>query len=245
VLGNPRQAVADAAGGQDPAVLIANDEPLVAVHARPTSNRERRRCVCHGSQSGGPRLTGRRWRLSTSGSFSRTESVPRRRRPRSPERSLRWIPAWRIRLASMRRTLSERERALLLHIIDLAGDEDREALRQQADAAVVTGHCGCGCPTVDLEVEPGRSTPIDGRRLVFDAWWTPADDRQGGGVLMFVIDGWLSLLEVWWTDDTPPSELPPPREVFSAMQSSFHRPVRSSPRCNRREPVPAQRRTSR
>lgn len=122
----------------------------------------------------------------------------------------------------VRRPLDERERELLLHMIDFADPLDRETLVQQADAAVVTGYCGCGCgcPTVDLEVGQERARPIEGRRVILDAWWTPPDDRHGGGVLLFIIEGWLSLLEVWWADDAPPTELPPPSEVVPSVQQS-------------------------
>jgi len=116
----------------------------------------------------------------------------------------------------MRRPLDEREHELLLHMIGLADAGDREALLRQAEAAVVTGLCGCGCPTVDLEIDPSRAQPIEGERIIVGADWVPEDD-DGGGVLLFVVEGWLSLLEVWWVGDAPPDRLPPPAEVVASQ----------------------------
>lgn len=81
----------------------------------------------------------------------------------------------------VRRPLIEREHELLLHMIGFAEPPDRKVLLQQADAAVMNGYCGSGCPTIDLEVDHERAQAIEGRRIVLDAWWTPADARDGGG----------------------------------------------------------------
>jgi hypothetical protein len=97
-------------------------------------------------------------------------------------------------------------------MIGLADASHREDLLRQADVAVVTGYCGCGCPTVDREVDASLASPIDGERVVIGADWAPRDD-DGGGVLLFIIEGWLSLLEVWWVVDAPPAQLLPRSEV--------------------------------
>jgi hypothetical protein len=36
----------------------------------------------------------------------------------------------------------------------------------------------------------------------------PGDSREVGGLLVFLDEGWLSLLEVWWME-APPAEFPP------------------------------------
>lgn len=107
------------------------------------------------------------------------------------------------------RALSEAERAILE--VMLAEDFPGAAeLRQQLDAVVVSGVCGCGCPSVNLEVrgdvpvaEVTSRTPIN----------ADVEGDPGGGMIVFVDDGLLSCLEYYGVDDSPPAAFPDPSLV--------------------------------
>lgn len=75
------------------------------------------------------------------------------------------------------RPLTEREAATLRFM--LSPDDPRlAALREQAQVAMVTGMCECGCATIYLDVDRGRSRPAAGLR-------SPATDtasRDGVGL---------------------------------------------------------------
>ncbi|EOD64364.1 hypothetical protein [Amycolatopsis vancoresmycina] len=80
-------------------------------------------------------------------------------------------------------------------------------LRAQAPTARVTSRCGCGCPTIDLEVdETTPSAPLK-NSVAIEA------DAPGGGLIVFVDDGRLSCLEYWTTADEPPAEFPPAGKI--------------------------------
>jgi hypothetical protein len=102
------------------------------------------------------------------------------------------------------RPLSDREAEVLHFLLEL--DDDRLApLRQQAQSAVVTGTCACGCASIDLSVDRDSSSPVALCSPVLSA------DSIAGvppvGLLLFLDDGWLSLLEIWWIE-SPPVEFP-------------------------------------
>ncbi|MCR6489901.1 hypothetical protein M8542_44525 [Amycolatopsis sp. OK19-0408] len=100
----------------------------------------------------------------------------------------------------MSRELTPREREVLTFL--LAGDFPGAAqLRAQAETARVTGQCGCGCPTIDLEVD--ATLPAADLEEPVEA------DAPGGGLILFADEGRLSGLEYWTTSDDVPSELPP------------------------------------
>lgn len=65
--------------------------------------------------------------------------------------------------------------------------------------------CPCGCATVDLEVDRTAAAPADVRGdTVLEA------GCPGGGVLLFVQDGYLALLEIYSFLDAPLTTWPPP-----------------------------------
>jgi hypothetical protein len=117
----------------------------------------------------------------------------------------------RIWLGSMTypRPLSARERAVLDFL--LAGADDRLApLRTQAKTAIVTGMCECGCPTMYLDVDhalvpaPLVSPAVEsGTRQTAEM-----DPRSYVGVILFLEQGDLSSLELWYVSDVPPPEFP-------------------------------------
>jgi hypothetical protein len=77
-----------------------------------------------------------------------------------------------------------------------------DVLREQAEKARVVGGCGCGCPTVNLEVDLRRSRRADPGRGVLSAWVL---DDEGAALLLFVREGKLSGLEISWMDEPPKS----------------------------------------
>ncbi|MEU5263053.1 hypothetical protein [Amycolatopsis sp. NPDC021455] len=81
-------------------------------------------------------------------------------------------------------------------------------LRAQAATARVTGRCGCGCPSINLEVD--RTLPV---AVVADAPVAVEADVPGGGLIVFAEEGHLSCLEYWSTGDEPPAAFPPPDRI--------------------------------
>ncbi|MCX5204583.1 hypothetical protein OG897_24400 [Streptomyces sp. NBC_00237] len=83
------------------------------------------------------------------------------------------------------------------------------ALRAQIPHARVTGRCGCGCATVDLEVdrEAVTAAPWHDRPAVEAGY--PADE-YGAGVLLFTAEGYLSGLEIYSASGDPVTEWPDP-----------------------------------
>ena len=97
----------------------------------------------------------------------------------------------------------------------LSVDDPRiEPLREQRRSAVVTDLCGCGCASINL-----RSTAnTPDRRRSADSPFRPTRIRplppmhprwRTAALLLFLDEGWLSLLEICWLE-TPPPEFPPP-----------------------------------
>jgi hypothetical protein len=94
--------------------------------------------------------------------------------------------------------------AMLSHASGYA-TKSEAALRAQAETAMVVGKCGCGCASIDLEVDP--ATP-DAEDQVLDLF-NPGPPPQG--VLVFVRESRLAGLEIFNYDPTPnPKEFPPP-----------------------------------
>lgn len=87
--------------------------------------------------------------------------------------------------------------AALLHALLAFDFPGVEELREQARSLLVTGSCACGCGTIDLRPvgdELPRSLAASPVEITGDV-----RDQEGnlvGGVLLFVHDGLLSLLEV-------------------------------------------------
>src|ERR1700712_998082 len=106
------------------------------------------------------------------------------------------------------RPLLDGERAVLLAALRAIDGPGRTELLAQADKAMVSGYCGCGCATVDLVVKgkvpaaPGVRSPIDTLEV------RGGDGERLGGILGFLADGYLSLLEVFSYDTPPISPFP-------------------------------------
>jgi hypothetical protein len=103
------------------------------------------------------------------------------------------------------------ERELLLMLLPEDGFPDVGVYRTQVEHAIVTGLCGCGCPTVYLEIDPvlAPRAGFHGDPLLPYT----ARTREGDAVqqlLVFAREGWLESLELSWTTMTPPLEFPEP-----------------------------------
>ncbi len=98
------------------------------------------------------------------------------------------------------RELTQREAQTLALMLSARFPGD-EVLREQAAYAVVTGHCACGCATIELGLGDGApvAPQIQGAPLV----QTRARDidEHMVGLMLFVIDGRLSSLEIVWYDE--------------------------------------------
>ena len=96
----------------------------------------------------------------------------------------------------------------------LGVDDPRvEPLREQRKSLVVTGLCGCGCASIHLAVDRGRHGPaaICRQPIAADVRRTTAVDAERTnvcGILLFLDEGWLSVLEICWVE-TPAAEFPP------------------------------------
>ncbi|WP_435896839.1 hypothetical protein [Streptomyces griseosporeus] len=102
----------------------------------------------------------------------------------------------------------------------LRGDDPVSvALRAQIPHAWVAGRCGCGCATVDLEVDrhavpaaPAHESPA------VEAGYSSPVAAAGGrpvspGVLVLTDDGYLSRLEIYSVGDEPITAWPDPRHL--------------------------------
>ncbi|MEU7002993.1 hypothetical protein [Nonomuraea sp. NPDC046570] len=108
------------------------------------------------------------------------------------------------------RPLSAEEQVVILALLaqDFPGAEE---LRAQVPSAVVTGHCGCGCATVNLRPGTGPralNSPVQDGVLI-----SAYTRGRGDGVLLFVEDGHLSCLEIYATEDEP-APLPHPEDLI-------------------------------
>jgi hypothetical protein len=114
------------------------------------------------------------------------------------------------------RDLTPEERRILERLLSYAfpgGDE----LREQLVGTKVDGACTCGCPTVDLLPERSERLRAPVRRQIpIEA---TGRDTDGGqlGVLLHVIDGYLSELEIYSPDGQPICGYPEPDalQIFS------------------------------
>jgi hypothetical protein len=116
---------------------------------------------------------------------------------------------------SSSRELTTRETENLSFLLS-ADFQGAPALRAQAQSAKVTGSCACGCPTIDLEVDRETMPRAElASRVPVEALSVSEAPDEPGGLLLFTEDGWLSMLEIWFTSDEPPREFPPP-QAFQA-----------------------------
>lgn len=111
---------------------------------------------------------------------------------------------------SDRRTLTSDERALLNGFL-VAEFDGVAALRVQAGQVLASSGCTCGCGTIDLHVPSDAPRSSSRRRMPLEREVVGAEGQPIGGLLLFLDDGWLSLLEVYSFGE--PLLLPPPHRV--------------------------------
>jgi hypothetical protein len=115
------------------------------------------------------------------------------------------------------RDLTPRESEILDFLLSI-DDARLDPLREQRRTVKVTGGCGCGCATIDLAVDRERSGPADICGQPVSAVLTPeaepSDPRDHVGLLLFLEDGWLSQVEIWWIQNPAPEF--PPASSFAA-----------------------------
>jgi hypothetical protein len=113
------------------------------------------------------------------------------------------MPGYRESVKARPLTASERG------ILDLLLTQDFEgvdALRAQVPHVSVVGRCTCGCATVDLAVDKGRCKPAPSysRPILSEAQVVDDDKEPLGGVIAFLDDGYLSMLEIYSYGDPIP-----------------------------------------
>jgi hypothetical protein len=93
------------------------------------------------------------------------------------------------------------------------GQADGRAFLPQLDRARVVSRCGCGCATIDLEVD---GIPRAGRigRVLGDFTFTDGDDVSG--IFIYESDGVLGGMEVYGLSGDAPKVLPLP-DVLEPM----------------------------
>ena len=121
-------------------------------------------------------------------------------------------------LAEFPRQLTSREAQILDFMLDV--DDPRiEGLRAQRQSVVATRRCGCGCASIDLAVDRTQSKAAAICRQPISAELNKTraalpDPDEAYGLMLFLDDGWLSLLEIWWILKPPPTF--PPASSFDA-----------------------------
>lgn len=114
---------------------------------------------------------------------------------------------------------TDAERAALHKVLNF-DFEGADELRQELDGLQVRASCACGCPSIALFHPDGhhafnpearsRMAPLD---LAITAG--PDPDDHGGGMILWLIDGHLADLEIYWHGQTQ-SEVPPPDRIVAA-----------------------------
>jgi hypothetical protein len=104
-------------------------------------------------------------------------------------------------LVNVRRPLTERERETLNALLSVDFD-GVEALRLEAEQAVVVGGCDCGCPSIDFYEEPGIGMHV---RVNAET----QDDFDG--LFLYTVAGRLGGIEwVGASGEVDPPEFPDP-----------------------------------
>jgi hypothetical protein len=101
------------------------------------------------------------------------------------------------------RPLSDTEKAVAWKLLQGAGVPELDVLAAQLDAAWATSKCECGCPTISMAVDASRAKPTShsGKPVA-------TADYDGGSIMIWIEDGWLSHLEIYWWSDEAPTEFP-------------------------------------
>jgi hypothetical protein len=109
---------------------------------------------------------------------------------------------------------------LLTALLSHADFDGRDALLAQVELARVVGYCGCGCASVDLAVDASPDSAGVAHPIPNEARVLAGDGEAVGGVLVFIRDGYLSMLEVYNYCGEPIRPLPTTErlELFSVTR---------------------------
>ncbi|GAA1399857.1 MULTISPECIES: hypothetical protein [Oerskovia] len=105
------------------------------------------------------------------------------------------------RTTRMPRPLTDRERSVLDALLSIDVD-GVSGLRRQARSAVVTGTCGCGCPSIDFRTGTGMQVVVDARVI-----------GSPDGLFLYLLDGELGGIEWVSVAEERPTELPEPAQL--------------------------------
>ncbi|WP_441250549.1 hypothetical protein [Kitasatospora sp. McL0602] len=101
-----------------------------------------------------------------------------------------------------------------LHALLPPGAPGREELLGQLPYTTLGRRCSCGCATVDLVVDRSAAGPaVVAQFPAADASYTAENGSVAGGVMLFLEDGYLSLLEIYTFLDTRATSWPPPERI--------------------------------
>jgi hypothetical protein len=101
------------------------------------------------------------------------------------------------------RPLSATEKAVARNLLEGAGAPELEVLAGQLAAAYATRRCECVGPTISMAVDAPQAKPVS-----YSGKPVATADYDGGSVMVWVEDGWLSQLEIYWWSDDAPTEFP-------------------------------------
>jgi len=93
------------------------------------------------------------------------------------------------------RPLSEEERLLLQHVL-VNGSASAQSFAGQVAFAKATRGCDCGCPSINLIIDPRAPQSSASERIIVDLLGTLSDGADVG-LFVFTDNGYLSELEVY------------------------------------------------
>src|SRR5918997_3445572 len=100
---------------------------------------------------------------------------------------------------SFPRPLTATEKAVASNLLEGARVPELDILSVQLEAAQALSACECGCPTISMGVDPAHARPTS-----YSGKPVATADYDGGSIMVWIEDGWLSHLEIyWWSDDAP------------------------------------------
>jgi len=130
--------------------------------------------------------------------------------------------------ADLPRALLPEERDALLLSFESLDEPTRAALRAQVAAVTVSGYdCACPCATVGLVVDKTKVPPLSvWEAPVGDVSIYDPDGEHLGGVMVWIDDGYLSGIEVYYHFEPPISPIPPREQlVVEPPTYSFDSPI--------------------
>ena len=101
------------------------------------------------------------------------------------------------------RPLTPTEKAVAWSLLEGAGVPELDLLSEQLEAAYAVSECQCVCPTISMAVDDAHA-----RAVSYSGKPVATADYDGGSIMVWIEDGWLSHLEIYWWSDEAPTEFP-------------------------------------